>query len=83
MARKKNDVAGVYEKYPSSGIWYIRARTADVNLRKRIGTREEAEKALALIQLARMTGHPLWDADKFIAILCISCKVVHGRGGAR
>lgn len=59
MARKKNDVKGVYEKYPGSGVWYIRVMTADGNLRKRIGNREEAEKALATIQLAKVTHQPI------------------------
>lgn len=59
MARKKNDVAGVFEKYHGSGVWYIRVRTVEGNLRKRIGSREEAEKALAAIQFAKMNNEPI------------------------
>lgn len=59
MARKKNDTSGVYEKYPGNGSWYIRVRTDGGNLRKRIGSREEAEKALATIQFAKATHQPI------------------------
>jgi site-specific recombinase XerD len=59
MARKKNDTAGVFEKYPGSGIWYIRVRTEDGYIRKRIGTREAAETALATINLAKITKQPI------------------------
>lgn len=59
MPKKKDDVAGVFEKYPGSGVWYIRVRTAGGYLRKRIGTREAAEKALATIHMAKATKQPI------------------------
>jgi len=57
--RKKNDVRGVFEKYPGSGVWYIRFVANGQYLKKRIGSREDAEKALAAINLARRTGQPI------------------------
>ncbi len=59
LARKRNDVAGVFEKYPGSGIWYIRFRANGVNVRRRIGDRDEAETALAAVHLARKTSQPI------------------------
>lgn len=49
----------MFEKYPGSGIWYIRVRVEDGYLRKRIGTRDAAEKSLATIQLAKTTSQPI------------------------
>ncbi len=59
MARKRNDVAGVFEKYPASGIWYIRYRVNGKNIRRRVGDRIEAEKQLAAILLAKKSDQPI------------------------
>jgi integrase len=49
----------VFEKYPGSGIWYIRFRANGQYLKKRIGDRIEAEKALAAVHLAKKTSQPI------------------------
>lgn len=59
MARKKNDVRGVFEKYPGSGIWYIRFLADGVYVRRRIGSRDDAESALAAVNQAKRTGSPI------------------------
>jgi integrase len=59
MARKRNDVSGVFEKYPGSGVWYIRFRAEGVYVRRRIGDQIEAEKALAAVHLAKRTSQPI------------------------
>jgi integrase len=59
MARKRNDVSGVFEKNPGNGIWYIRFRANGKNIRRMIGERGDAEKALATILLAKKTDQPM------------------------
>jgi integrase len=57
MARKPNDVSGVFEKNPGSGIWYVRYRpTGGNSVRKRIGTRTEAVEYLNKVKLIKATG---------------------------
>jgi integrase len=57
MARKPNDVSGVFEKNPSSGIWYVRYRpTGGDSVRKRIGSRAEAIDYLNKVKLIKATG---------------------------
>lgn len=59
LSRKRNDVEGVFEKNPGSGVWYIRVRANGKNLRRKIGDRIEAEKALAAVHLAKKTNAPI------------------------
>jgi hypothetical protein len=59
MPRKRNDVRGVFEKNPGSGIWYIRFRANGKNIRRMIGTQVEAEKALARVLLSKRTDEPI------------------------
>jgi integrase len=59
MPRKRNDVAGVFEKYPGSGIWYIRFRANGKNVRRKIGERIEAERQLAAILLAKRSDQTI------------------------
>jgi len=56
MPRKRNDVAGVFEKYPGSGIWYVRYRVNGKNVRRKIGDRIKAEKEHASILLSKSSG---------------------------
>jgi hypothetical protein len=57
MARKPNDVAGVFEKNPGSGIWYVRYRPHGQNpVRKMIGARSDAIDHLRKVQLIKHTG---------------------------
>jgi hypothetical protein len=51
------DVAGVFEKNPGSGIWYIRYRpTGGKFVRKRIGSRAHAIEHLNKVRLIKLTG---------------------------
>jgi len=52
-------VAGVFEKYHGSGIWYIRFRADGKYIKRKIGDRDEAEKALAAVHLAKKTHSPI------------------------
>jgi len=63
MARQAKKVAGVYEKYPGSGGWYIQYRlTAEPGqkqgklVRKKIGTRQKAIEYLNKVKHIRTTG---------------------------
>jgi hypothetical protein len=57
MARKPNDVAGVFEKNLGSGIWYIRYRpVGGASVRKRIGSRPNAIEYLNKVKLIKATG---------------------------
>jgi integrase len=53
MARKPNDVAGIFEKNPGSGVWYIRYRAGGRSVRKMIGTRAAAEAELTKVKLIK------------------------------
>ncbi len=59
MPRKRNDVRGVFEKYPGSGIWYIRFRANGKNVRRKVGDQAEAEKQLAAVLLAKQSDQPV------------------------
>jgi integrase len=63
MARQARKVAGVYEKYPGSGDWYIQYRlTAEPGqkqgklVRKMIGTRQQAIDYLNKVKHIRASG---------------------------
>ncbi len=57
MARKPNDVSGVFEKNPGSNVWYVRYRPAGrPSVRKRIGTRADAVEYLNKVKLIKATG---------------------------
>ena len=56
MPRKPAEIAGVYEKQPDSGIWYIRYRSGGKQVRKRVGTRALAVEALNKVRLISLTG---------------------------
>ncbi len=56
MARPFKKEAGVYEKTPGSGIWYIRYRAGKVLVRKKVGSRQAAKDELATIRGDRASG---------------------------
>jgi len=57
MPRKPQDVAGIFEKNPGSGIWYVRYRpTGGASVRKRIGNRQQAIDYLNKVRLIKATG---------------------------
>ena len=57
MPRKPQDVAGVFEKKPGTGVWYVRYRPAGcASVRKRIGTRQDAVDYLNKVKLIKATG---------------------------
>jgi integrase len=56
MARKQQEISGVFEKNPGTGVWYIRYRVAGKSVRKRIGTRAAAVECLNKVRLINITG---------------------------
>jgi integrase len=63
MARKAKKIAGVYEKYPASGDWYIQYRLKAAPgqkqgklVRKMIGTRQQAIDYLNKVKHIRASG---------------------------
>jgi site-specific recombinase XerD len=56
MARKPRQVAGVYEKNPGTGIWYIRYRVSGRLVRKRIEGRQQAINALDEVKYIKSSG---------------------------
>jgi integrase len=56
MARQALPVAGIWQKNPGSGIWYIRYRYKGKLVRKRIGTRQQAIEALEKVKYLRVSG---------------------------
>lgn len=57
MPRKPNDVAGVFEKNPGSGIWYVRYRPyGGASVRKKVGSRSNAIDYLNKVRLIKATG---------------------------
>ncbi len=56
MGRKTKQVAGVFEKNPGSGIWYIRYRAAGTLVRKRIGSKVAAVDAINKVKYIRSSG---------------------------
>jgi integrase len=56
MPRKPQQLSGVFEKNPGSGVWYIRYRQDGAFVRKRIGDRATAIDALNRVRLIKATG---------------------------
>ncbi len=56
MARKAAKVAGVYEKYEGSGVWYVRYKIKGKPVRKAVGTRQQAIDYLDKVKYLRSTG---------------------------
>jgi integrase len=56
MPRKQQEISGVFEKNPGTGVWYIRYRVAGKSVRKRIGARATAIECLNKVRLIRTTG---------------------------
>jgi integrase len=56
MARKAQQVAGVYEKNKDSGVWYVRYRLNGHLVRKMIGTRIQAVNYLSKVRHIRASG---------------------------
>jgi integrase len=55
MPRKKAAIAGVFEKNPGSGVWYIRYSVGGKFVRKMIGTRAAAIEALNKVKVISIT----------------------------
>jgi len=56
MPRKQQEISGIFEKNPGTGIWYIRYRAGGKSVRKRIGTRAAAVECLNKVRLINITG---------------------------
>jgi len=56
MARKAQQVAGVYEKNEDSGVWYVRYRLHGHLVRKKIGSRQQAINYLSKVRHIRASG---------------------------
>ena len=56
MPRKQQEISGVFEKNPGTGVWYIRYRAAGKSVRKRIGARATAIECLNKVRLISTTG---------------------------
>lgn len=56
MPRAHRPVLGVYEKYPGSRVWYVRYRIKGKLVRKKIGTKQQAQEHLDKVRFLRASG---------------------------
>jgi site-specific recombinase XerD len=74
MARQAKKVAGVYEKNPGSGIFYIRYRVKGKLVRKMIGDRQDALDQLNKVKFIKSSGEGVVPSTAKMPILTLTQK---------